>query len=525
MKKYYSAISIFKISKYIVTLWLISLVSTQLAIADNKNARFDPTFYKALAQSNFNGNFDKKFSRRQGYPYWGSRFDLAGRQNRRLDHKLYKTLAQFGFTGNIERKFEQKLGRPINPRLARLGQMLFFDIESGLNNDNSCAGCHSPMNGWGDSQPMSIGVDNNGMVGPSRTGPRNQRRAPSMANTALYPALMWNSRFFAVSGDPFNNKQGFVFPDPEGKSLSKFPHLLVAQAFIPPTERVEAAGFEFPGNNDDIRAEVVNRLNAESKYTQLFGRIFPTVAEGKPVTFTHFAQAIAEFEFTQIYANAPLDRYARGEIKAMTRNQKLGALLFFGKANCVQCHQVGGQSNEMFSDFKQHVIGVPQIVPSHSNMTYDGPGQNEDFGLEQISKNPEDRYMFRTAPLRNAAVMPAYMHNGAFVTLEDAIRHHLNPYESGRNYKPQHSELPTDLCEVPGPIEPVLDRLDPLLRTPVNLTDDEFKNLVEFVKFGLLDPSIAPERLKRLIPTSVPSGNKMHNFEDKARSQLPPTRL
>jgi hypothetical protein len=30
-------------------------------------------------------------------------------------------------------------------------------------------------------------------------------------------------------------------------SLSYLPHLLTAQAFIPPTERVEAAGFHFQG--------------------------------------------------------------------------------------------------------------------------------------------------------------------------------------------------------------------------------------------------------------------------------------
>ena len=66
----------------------------------------------------------------------------------------------------------------------------------------------------------------------------------------------------------------------------------------------------------------------------------------------------------------------------------------------------------MFSDFKQHVIGVPQVSPLVSNVTFDGPGLNEDFGLEQVTGDPNDRYMFRTAPLRNAAVMPAYMHNG-----------------------------------------------------------------------------------------------------------------
>jgi hypothetical protein len=33
-------------------------------------------------------------------------------------------------------------------------------------------------NGFGDTQPIAIGVDNNGIVGPGRTGPRNQRRSP-----------------------------------------------------------------------------------------------------------------------------------------------------------------------------------------------------------------------------------------------------------------------------------------------------------------------------------------------------------
>ena len=41
------------------------------------------------------------------------------------------------------------------------------------------------------------------------------------ANTAFFPALMWNERFFSASGDPFDNSQGFVFPLPEG--ATKFP--------------------------------------------------------------------------------------------------------------------------------------------------------------------------------------------------------------------------------------------------------------------------------------------------------------
>ena len=86
---------------------------------------------------------------------------------------------------------------------------------------------------------------------------------------------MWNSRFAAVSRDPFDNTPGFFFPAPEGMSLSYLPHLLTAQAFIPPTERTEVAGFDFPGDNDAIRAEVLRRLNAVPEYRKLFGRSFP----------------------------------------------------------------------------------------------------------------------------------------------------------------------------------------------------------------------------------------------------------
>ncbi len=428
-----------------------------------------------------------------------------------LDADLAVLLQRNGFTGRIESTFRAKLGRPIDQARADLGRLLWFDIVGGLNGDNTCGGCHSPTNGFGDTQSIAIGIDNNLIVGPHRTGPRNQRRTPLAINTALYPNLMWNSRFASLSGDPFDNSGGFSFPPPEGLSLSYQPHLLVAQAFIPPTERVEVAGFDFPGDNFAIRTEVLRRLNALAPYRKLFGQVFSDVAAGAPIDFDHFGKAIAEFEFTLIFADAPIDQFARGSRNALTDRQKRGALLFFGKAGCVRCHAVSGESNEMFSDFRQHVIGVPQIVPSVGNVTFDGPGANEDFGLEQVTGNLADRYMFRTTPLRNAAVMPAFMHNGAFLRLDDAIRHHLDPYASARAYSP--AGLAPDLRGPTGPIEPVLDRVDPLLRLPLVLTDAELASLVDFVRYGLLDQRATPQRLKTLVPRGVPSGLPTMTFE------------
>ena len=169
-----------------------------------------------------------------------------------FDEDLAAVLRTAGFTGRIESTLQGRLGHRIDQQLADVGRLLWFDTITGLNDDNACAGCHSPTNGFGDTQSIAIGIENNGIVGPHRAGPRNMRRSPMVINAAFFPNLMWNSRFAALSGDPFDNSAGFLFPQPEGLSLSLQPHLLAAQAFIPPTERTEAAGFDFPGDSDAI---------------------------------------------------------------------------------------------------------------------------------------------------------------------------------------------------------------------------------------------------------------------------------
>ena len=88
-----------------------------------------------------------------------------------VDQELRTVLARQGFTGKVESTLEQRLGRPLDPAKANLGRLLFFDEFVGLHGDNSCAGCHSPLNGFGDSRSMAIGVENNDFVGPRRAGP------------------------------------------------------------------------------------------------------------------------------------------------------------------------------------------------------------------------------------------------------------------------------------------------------------------------------------------------------------------
>jgi cytochrome c peroxidase len=479
-----------------------------------------------------------------------------------IDDQLAAALAAAGFTGRIDQTFharlEATLGRPIDPALANLGRLLWFDTRHSLHRDNTCGGCHSPTNGFGDSQPMAIGVQNNGLVGPHRSGPRNQRRSPLVINTPLYPAMMWNGRFNAISGDPFDNSLGFRFPFPESDVRFSHAedvahgvsHLLQAQAHMPPTELIEVGGFTgiCPGGapdpllgpdfcqfddglgetiplpdpatnnrNEPIRQKALQIMNANPGMRAAFAAVFPEVAGGAPIDFFMFGKAIAEFEFTLVFADAPLDRFARGNRDAMTVGQKRGALLFFGRAGCVNCHAVAGRANEMFSDFAPHAIGVPQVAPAFGtnlgNVVFAGPGADEDFGLEEITGRPEDRYKFRTAPLRNLAVSPAFFHNGAFVALEDAIRFHTNVVGESRSYKAARAGLPADLTYRLGPPVPA-HLIDPLVRQPVHVTPAELSDLVAFIRDGLHDPRVTAANLCTLVPPTVPSGSPVLHFEE-----------
>ena len=96
-----------------------------------------------------------------------------------------------------------------------------------------------------------------------------------------------------------------------------------------------------------------------------------------------FARAIAEFQFTLVFADAPIDRFLHAATTVPRPFLRRRGPSCFGKARCVSCHAVSGQSNEMFSDFKMQA-GVPQIAPFFGMelkaTDFDGPDEDEDFG-------------------------------------------------------------------------------------------------------------------------------------------------
>lgn len=395
---------------------------------------------------------------------------------------------------------------PPNRAIVDLGRALFFDKILSGNKDVSCATCHSPVDAASDGLALSIGT---GAVtsGRGRTLGANReftpRNAPSLLNQGLGSFyLFWDGRVADLGGRTFQTPAGGQLP----VGLS---NVLAAQALFPVTSRTEMRG-----NPGDVAADgepnelaafdtaayaaiwgaEMKRLLAVNEYVARFSAAYPGV-QPSSLGFQYAANAIAAFETASFtFTNSPFDHYLAHDDNALSIDAKQGALLFFGRARCSSCHfgpLLGGQS---FAN-----AGVPQIGPGM------GSAAPLDFG--QISPPPgqTQRFMFRVPPLRNVALTAPYMHDGAFGTLEEVVRHYNDAVTTLRNYDPSpldpsvralyHGDAAT--------IDAILGSLDGRLRQPLGLTDEEQRELVAFLE-SLTDP--AAKNLNAIVPGSVPSG-------------------
>jgi cytochrome c peroxidase len=229
-------------------------------------------------------------------------------------------------------------------------------------------------------------------------------------------------------------------------------------------------------------------------YRSLFAAAFPSVTDFDDLSFGHAAQAIAAFERASFTAvNSPFDQYVNGNLSALSDSQKQGALLFFGAANCSSCHD-----GPLLTDMQFHALAVPQVGPGKDQA-------NEDLGRALITGLATDDYRFRTPPLRNVAQTGPWMHDGAYTTLEGAVRHHLDPASAILSY--DASQLPplfaatvdTDAARIAARIAAI----DPLLGAPLALSDTQVAELLDFLN-ALTDPGSLS--LQQYVPASVPSG-------------------
>jgi cytochrome c peroxidase len=417
-----------------------------------------------------------------------------------LDAQLQEVLSQAGIT-------PLEPGPSPDPAEVALGQMLYFDKELSGNRDIACSTCHLPSRRTGDGLSLSIGAGGIGL-GPARQfgdgGVFIPRHAPELFNrgAAAWQTLFWDGR---LSGTP---ERGFS--SPAGDQLPEhLESILAAQAMFPVTSRDEMRGR--PGDEDIFGAPnelaliddadftgiwdgLMVRLLNITEYVRLFNAAYPGIPTDE-LGFEYGAQAIAAFEIESFTLQAsPWDRYLGGNELALTDPAKRGALLFYGQAGCSRCH-----SGNLFTDQQHHNIAAPQIGPGK------GAEAPQDFGGLRETGDPADRYAFRTPPLRNVALTGPWLHDGAYTNLKAVVRHHLDPEIGLRSYNSDQLrlELQDTFQDDAETITALLDNLDPLVSTPLTLSDEEMSQLVAFLN-ALTDP--AAKNLSQVVPDSVPSG-------------------
>jgi len=245
-----------------------------------------------------------------------------------------------------------------DPARAKIGRQLFSDVRLSSNNRMSCASCHDLGKGGVDGRAHSIGFN----------GKLTDVNAPTVLNAALNFKQFWNGR-----ADSLEAQIDFVIQSPVEMG-SKW-------------------------------ADVVTKVAQDPKYQRDFAGAYQ---DG--VTKATIQNAIATFERTLITPNSRFDKYLRGDPDAISSAEKVGYAKF-KQYGCVACHQGVNVGGNMFQKF-----GVmDDYFAKRGHLT------DADLGRYLVTKDENDKYVFKVPSLRNVALTAPYFHDSSAKTLENAV--------------------------------------------------------------------------------------------------------
>jgi cytochrome c peroxidase len=313
-----------------------------------------------------------------------------------------------------------------------LGRKLYFDTRLSKDGTLACATCHDVSRGFTDHRSVSEGIGDH----------LGKRSAPTTMNAALLQSQFWDGR---------------------APSLEE-------QAKLPILNPIEM------GHPD--AASAMAAVNTDPAYQGLFQKAY-----GRTPNYEDLGRAIASFERTLIFLDAPFDRFAGGDSRALSAAAQRGLDLFNGKARCVSCHMINA-SNPLGTDNLFHNIGVSarkQNFETLAGQALSVLRENNDtkaldklaietdmseLGRFLVTKNPGDIGAFKTEQLRNVGITAPYMHDGSLRTLWDVMDHYNKGGETN--------------AYLDGGIE------------PLNLSENEIDDVVAFL-FTLTDVRFAAQ--------------------------------
>ena len=274
-----------------------------------------------------------------------------------------------------------------------LGRKLFFDRRLSVNGTMSCAMCHVPEQGF-TSNELRIPVGNEGAS--------LRRNAPGLMNVAYHPRLFHDGRDGALETQVWG-------------------------PLLAPDEMANPS-----------LGHVLDRLRDLPDYAGLFEAAFA----GRGASADTVGAALASYQRTLVAGDSPFDRYRyAGEDNALSAEEKAGHAIFTGKGRCAACHLIG-ERDALLSDFRYHNTGIGWLrsqeragievelapgVRAHMSAAVVrsiGAAPRSDLGRFEITRDPRERWAYKTPMLRNVAATAPYMHDGSLPTLEAVVEYY-----------------------------------------------------------------------------------------------------
>src|SRR5581483_8569740 len=205
----------------------------------------------------------------------------------------------------------------VTPERIALGRKLYFDTRLSKDGTVACATCHEVSRGFTDQRPVSEGIG----------GKLGQRNAPTTLNAFLMQTMFLDGRA------------------PTLEEQAKLP-------ILNPIEMGQASP-----------EDAVKAIADDPEYQQMFQQAY-----GRAPNYDDLARAVATFERTLVFLDAPFDRFAAGDANAISADAQKGWVLFNGKGRCMTCHPLN-RSNPLGTDNRFHNVGVSARKQNFDELT------------------------------------------------------------------------------------------------------------------------------------------------------------
>ena len=384
----------------------------------------------------------------------------------------------------------QDPNNPISSQKITLGKKLFYETGLARNpamsesmETYSCATCHVPGSNFqaGIRQGIGDGGMGIGVAGEGRFPNPNYDealldippiRVPNNVNTAYLINAAWDGKLGATGANI--GTENLWIEEDVFLSTNNLGYMGVETQAI--------AGLEFH------RMVVDESLVENSYYKDLFDFSFPEFPESERYTYETAGLAIAAFERSMLTNQAAFQDWLKGDSEALSMSQKQGAALFFDKGNCVTCHTSPSLSANEF-----HAIGMGNLEGVGVLNVFDNFDEINK-GRGNYTGNSADDYKFKTPQLYNLKNTNFLGHGATFSGLREIVEYKNEAIK--QNADVPNSQLSEHFI-------------------PLNLSNQEIDQLVDFLENGLYDPN-----MHRYVTQTVASGNCFPNNDTQSQEDM-----